>query len=251
MQNADNQGNALSQLFKALLNRWKMIITTVLVATILVLVVSLALPKVYKSSFLVESQIITETQAKSLIDNLSDAFNGRKQLSGVAIPAALSGKVDKLILSPVKDAETTTFRVMLFVYDPTLTDSLMTFTLQYLNDNPYVMKKVNLEKQMRQNLQEVIAGESEAIKKDPQATIDAGKDRSVNLYTYEKHKEYVDIKEQQFTLEKELSELEGFTLIEPAMKPLKPYSPAVLLNTLLALVASTLIACSIAVVAES
>lgn len=251
---SDNSTAAkVKQAARAIKSRLIYILAFVLIATGITALVSIASPTVYKASFLVETTILSESQVNTLIENVNAILSSEREQAGSDYTVDMINGVDKVGISPVRvtDNKIASFKVNMFYFNPELTADMVDAILLYLNKNPYVAEKVALKRTQKEQLLKEIASRTKQMKENnEESSLNAG-DKSINLFAYQRNEEYVRLKDQQFELERELNELEGFTLIDTALIPTKPHGPLVGMNIAIAFMLSLLVAVSVVIILEN
>ncbi len=213
----------------------------VFLATVLSIAYILFATPTYKSSFIVrmpsvggDKYIFSVEEAKTNIDNLN-TFLEQKRYEELAELLSLHLSDVKLVKSinpSVKRGKEHFLEVSLIVYNPGIIEKFKNAIVSYLNNNPFVQEKINMERMKLFNLKREIEAKiksMDSMRRVLEKNLKEGKVKDYGFNPLEMEKVIMDLKMRLEDTKTRLATLKGFEVAVEPVIPTKPHSPKALL----------------------
>jgi capsular polysaccharide biosynthesis protein len=239
----------LYDLYLVLKKRFKLIAGIVVSTTLIIGIISFFMPPVYRSSFIVrifntsateKNPIISTGEVEKIISEL-DLLRKEKQWNELSKRLTIdSDKIKKVVKFDAKtprDAKDLV-EITVDVYDRGLIPDLKNGIVQYLNQNPYVNKRIAMWKDsnlyQKAEIQEKIQ-EIDEFKNFVIVQIKKDRAKYLGFNPLQLDEEVINFKQRVRDLENSIKLLRGFEVtVEPVIpnKPIKPNVMSIILATL-------------------
>jgi hypothetical protein len=227
--------------FAFLTNNLKMILITFILCVGVGLLFYFNSPKTYESSMLIQSDILTESFAKQIAENLQKLVKERNdstiagkfgvnpyeasQLKKIEIESAFQNT------GIIQEKDKIIFSITIQLSDIKLFPKFQEGILKYLENNQYVKLRVGLKREEFMHLIEKIDKEIhglDSMKTNIGNKLSSGKGNESSLFFLngaDFYKQSVELYREKFKTETDLGKVKSIQLIEPFSPFKKPVSP--------------------------
>ena len=240
----------LYEIFLILKKHIRLIGFVVFLATALSIAYVLFATPTYKSSFIVrmpsvggDKYIFSVEEAKTNIDNLNTFLEQKRyeELAGLLNLNLSDVKLVKSINPSVKRGKEHFLEVSLIVYNPRIIEKFKNAIVSYLNNNPFVQEKINMERIKLFNLKKEIEAKiksMDSMRRVLEKNLKEGKVKDYGFNPLEMEKIIMDLKMKLEDTKTRLATLKGFEVAVEPVIPTKPHSPKALLIISVSLISS-------------
>ncbi len=252
----------LYEIFLILKKHIRLIGFIVLLATTLSVAYVIFATPTYKSSFIVrmpsvggDKYIFSVEEAKTNIDNLNTFLEQKRyeELAGLLNLNLSDVKLVKSINPSVKRGKEHFLEVSLIVYNPAIIEKFKNAIVDYLNKNPFVQERINMERMKLFNLKKEIEAKiksMDSMRRVLEKNLKEGKVKDYGFNPLEMEKIIMDLKVRLEDTKTRLATLKGFEVAVEPVIPTRPHSPKALLIIGVSLISSILLAIFIALFVE-
>ncbi len=252
----------LYEIFLILKKHIRLIGFIVLLATTLSVAYVIFATPTYKSSFIVrmpsvggDKYIFSVEEAKTNIDNLNTFLEQKRyeELAGLLNLNLSDVKLVKSINPSVKRGKEHFLEVSLIVYNPAIIEKFKNAIVNYLNKNPFVQERINMERMKLFNLKKEIEAKiksMDSMRRVLEKNLKEGKVKDYGFNPLEMEKIIMDLKVRLEDTKTRLATLKGFEVAVEPVIPTRPHSPKALLIIGVSLISSILLAIFIALFVE-
>lgn len=177
-----------------------------------------------------EKPIISPSETESIVSELNELIKeGRLNELSKKLnmnPNRLSELVK--ISASTPRVEKGFIEVTIDVYNPELILPVKNSLVEYLNNTPYVKKRISLERESLNHLKEEILrkiNEIEGLKEYVIDEIKQGKVKNIRFNPIDLDKEVINLKQQLKDIEKDIALLKGIEVVAEPNIPVKPSRP--------------------------
>ena len=218
----------LYELWLRLKKRWRTVLGTVAVGLILSVLYILTATPVYEGTCVIRTNVVTPKEAVRYVNALNDLIRERKfeeLAQRIGLDVSLSRKIVRINAREVRGVSDIV-EVNLKATDPRVLGPAARGIVDYMNTNPYVLKRLSLRKKelefKRESLQKRIKA-LEETKRIVNTLLREG--RSIYFNPAEIDRMIEELRTELIEVESRIALLKGFELsIEPP-EPLEPSSP--------------------------